>query len=75
MNFEGFTTSQSSTDIKKRYNKKKENYLKIFITSFKQIDKKTGKMLVKRLTKMANDIKNIITIILKAMITLILFLK
>lgn len=57
MNFEGFTTSQSSIDIKKRYNKKKENYLKIFRTSYKQNDKKIGKMSTKRLTKWANDIK------------------
>ena len=57
MNFEGFTTSQSSINIKKRYNKKKENFLKIFRTSYKQNDKKIGKMSTKRLTKWANDIK------------------
>ena len=68
MNFEGFTTSQSSIDITKRYNKKKENYMKVFRTSYKQNDKKIGKMSTKRLTKWANDIKNIMLTNLKIVI-------
>ena len=52
MNFEGFTTSQSSINIKKRYNKKKENYLKIFRTSYKQNDKKNWEDVNKEINQM-----------------------
>ena len=57
MNFEGFTASQLKYETRTKYNSNKENPTKIFRTSFKQNDKKTGKMSVKRLTKWANDMK------------------
>ena len=74
MNFEGFTASQFKYETRTKYNSNKENPTKIFRTSFKQNDKKTGKMSVKRLTKWANDMKKYYANSIKDNM-LILFLK
>lgn len=57
MDFKGFTISQSTIEVDKIINKKKEKYSKVFRTLYEQNNKKTGKMSIKRLTKLSNNFK------------------
>ena len=57
MDSKGFSVHNKSIDIKKRYNKNKENYLKFYRTCYKKNKTNHSKLSVEKLTKMTNDMR------------------